>query len=188
MSRAPVVLGTVVGIMGPALLGCPSNGPAKGISDGATPSVVVAEAGAPSVTSGGVEDAGAGDASASADAAHTSVSSAAPHVAIGMADNGKTVTAKKGEEIVLSLPANPTTGFDWTLTLVDKTLGQPTIDFASSTTDPNIAGAGGVRTFTWSGTSALDLRGTHVVELAYKRSWETTPPARTFKVTIKITD
>lgn len=108
-------------------------------------------------------------------------------VDIGPNDNGKTVTAKKGQDIVVALPGNPTTGYEWIVSKVDKTLGQPTGAYAATSTAPGIVGGGGAYTFTWSGKSPLDLRGTHDVELQYKRSFEQTA-VKTFKVKIKIVD
>lgn len=109
-------------------------------------------------------------------------------VVITEADNGKTVTAKKGQDVVLSLAGNPSTGYDWAVSRVDKTLGQPKSEFVSGAASPDAVGAGGKRTFTWSTKSPLELKGDHVVELEYKRSWEPGKATKTFKVTIKIVD
>lgn len=117
---------------------------------------------------------------AAAEPAPAAPPSPAP-VRVGMEDNGKTVNVKKGQVVVLALPENATTGFEWVVTRADKTLGQP--KSGAEPADPASVGGGGKHTFTWSTASA---QGSHVVELEYKRSFEKTKAAKTFKVTLKI--
>ena len=63
-------------------------------------------------------------------------------------DDKKTVKAKVGQDIVLTLKAEGDT--EWKVTKVDRTLGQPK--------------AGG-DTFTWATKSPLDVSGKHTVEM-----------------------
>ena len=84
-------------------------------------------------------------------------------------DNGRTVTVTEGQSVVVSLSANPTTGYDWVVTSTDKTFGYPKVKF---TPDSKAVGSGGIDKMTWSTKSPLSMAGKHHVELAYKRSWE----------------
>ncbi|HVY49752.1 MAG TPA: protease inhibitor I42 family protein [Minicystis sp.] len=123
--------------------------------------------------------------------ASASVSAAAPAaprvVKIGEADDGKTVDVAKGDTVELTLPANPSTGYDWQVDQVDKTLGEPTRARGEGHGPAGAVGAPTTVTFTWSLKSPLDLAGDHAVVLAYRRPWEKDePPERTFKLTLRV--
>ena len=103
--------------------------------------------------------------------------------AITEKSNGKTVTVTEGNDLVLKLPANLTTGFDWVVTSTDRSFGYPTKTFK---VDSSAIGSGGTDTFTWKTRGPFSLVGSHHVELAYKRSWEKVAPSKTFSFTVKI--
>jgi predicted secreted protein len=96
--------------------------------------------------------------------------------------NGKTFNVTEGDDVVLTLPANLTTGYDWVVTSTDRSFGYPTKSFK---VDSSAIGSGGMRTFTWKTRAPFSLVGSHRVELAYKRSWES-GSAKTFAFTVKV--
>jgi inhibitor of cysteine peptidase len=107
--------------------------------------------------------------------------------AVQMTDenNGKTVTVKAGQAIVLRLSANPTTGYGWEVGPVDASLlaqkGGKIYEPASQ--DKPVVGGGGLEIFEFT---ALQ-KGETTLKLVYHRAWEKdVPAARTFQVTIEI--
>jgi inhibitor of cysteine peptidase len=106
-------------------------------------------------------------------------------VALTDLDNGKTVTVTEGQSINLTLESNATTGYAWSVTSTDKTLGYPTERFLSPSS--SALGASGQQRFTWKTKSPLSMIGKHTVTLAYARSFEkNVKPARTFKFTVDV--
>ncbi len=84
-------------------------------------------------------------------------------------DSGKEITVKKGNEIVIKLPSNPTTGFDWEVKEMPDFLKAGDVNvFISSTKDKNVVGAGGTTEFTFKAVE----KGEGVLLLVYKRKWE----------------
>jgi predicted secreted protein len=107
---------------------------------------------------------------------------------LGVEDDGKTVPLKKGQDLILSLTSNPSTGLDWVLKS-DGGLGPPKSEFVPANDDPDTVGGRGRRTFTWAATAPTDARSPRVIELEYKRAGDaTTPPVKTFKATITFAD
>jgi len=103
--------------------------------------------------------------------------------AAAAADSAKAEIAV-GEIFSLSLPCNPTTGFNWELKSIDRKIAVPDgpIDFQKSPASPGLIGAGG--------TCVLPIKGvkpgrTKAV-LVYRRSWEKGAPAKTFTARIKV--
>jgi inhibitor of cysteine peptidase len=127
-------------------------------------------------------------ASPSANASAASSAGAGAHtVKIGDADAGKTVAAKVGDTVELTLEANPSTGYDWQVDKVDKTLGQPKLSRPQGPAPEGRTGAPSTVTFSWTLAGPLDVAGDHAVELAYRRPWEKDePPERTFKFTLHV--
>jgi len=88
-------------------------------------------------------------------------------------DNQKTYEIEAGSTITVSLPENPTTGYQWTaradgpLTVVDDEFIPPTGD---------LVGAGGTRVWTLKAESP----GTAAFTAVYERSWETTGDEQTY--------
>ena len=107
---------------------------------------------------------------------------AAPRT-ITEADANSDVLLAVGQELVLKLPSNPSTGYRWSLAEggapVLANLGQPRYQ-ASGT----LPGAGGVETWTLRAAQI----GSQTLKFEYRRPWEkTVPPAKTlfFPITVK---
>lgn len=108
-----------------------------------------------------------------------------PLLELSEADNGKTVSARVGQEIVVSLRGNPTTGYSWERPAPEgaavQALGE--VEYAA---DPNPAGLVGV-----GGTFRARYRaaqpGRAVLRLRYRRPWEPeSSVAARFEVTVNV--
>jgi len=107
--------------------------------------------------------------------------SPAKPVSLTAADNGSQVKVNSGDQIVITLDGNPSTGFSWEAKNLDPTMfeqvGEPT--FVSS--NPGMVGAGGSLTLTFKALKA----GTVPLTLIYHRPWETgVEPINTFSVNV----
>lgn len=85
-----------------------------------------------------------------------------------------------GAELLLRLPANPTTGYTWTCTEHSEKFVTDYNEYTPDAKDKNLAGAGGVWEFHFIALN--DEPGTAVLE--YARSWETGKPAEVCTVRI----
>jgi inhibitor of cysteine peptidase len=93
-----------------------------------------------------------------------------------------TVEAAVGDTVVVSLDANPTTGYEWEFTAGETF----TIDKSEYVPDPNpdqLSGKGGTQiiTLTVTKAGASDLTGVYV------RPWETPSPSPAADATVTIT-
>jgi predicted secreted protein len=108
---------------------------------------------------------------------------------IGEESNGKTVEVALGRSFTIALQDNSaSSAYRWSIKSVDKTIGDPKESYVPP---PNKAclGCAGTAKFTWSTKSPLNLVGKHDITLILQRPWaETTPPAKTFTVTVNIVD
>ncbi len=101
--------------------------------------------------------------------------------------NGKTVPVVLGKSFTIALSDNASTGYTWSVKSVDKDLGAPKQTNVPG--DSSKPGSSGLKKFTWSTKSPLDLVGSHEISLVLQRPWaETSPPAKVFTVTINIID
>jgi inhibitor of cysteine peptidase len=85
-------------------------------------------------------------------------------VQLSEADNGRTVQLQKGDHIVIQLPANPTTGYNWQM--------QPNSDFSVSQqylAQSDAAGGAGMDVFELV-SQGNGQNGS--IEFQYRRSWE----------------
>ena len=94
-------------------------------------------------------------------------------------DNGGTVTLEVGQQLDISLVANPTTGYQWEIAEGDsavlKQVGEPVY-----TTDSTAPGSGGTMTFHFVAATP----GQTTLKLIYHRTFEKdTPPLKTFEIT-----
>lgn len=90
----------------------------------------------------------------------------------------------KSAEITISLPSNPTTGYDWTITSYDKKiLKLKSSEYVAPKT--KLVGAGGNRVYTFSviRSKSCCTQDTHVT-FQYARSWDTKDNASTKDITI----
>jgi predicted secreted protein len=102
-------------------------------------------------------------------------------VKVGESENGTTVNLTVGQTLEISLPANPTTGFDWLYGAWPSQLTSVS-DTYETTAGAGVVGAGGMRTFVLKATSD----GTAQVRLGYARPWESVPPEKTFELTVVV--
>ena len=96
--------------------------------------------------------------------------------------NGSSVVLKKGQQMVLKLASNPTTGFDWEIVGLDpavlKQVGE--VEYKS---DSMLIGSGGVDTWTFEAVGSGQMH----LQLIYYRSWEKDiPPLDTFDLEIEV--
>jgi len=110
--------------------------------------------------------------------------SAAPKAAVELTDKdaGSTQQLAAGQQLKVTLEANPTTGYQWAidgeLPAQLKTQGEPVYSAESGA-----IGAGGTQVWTFVGTAAGDGE----LKLKYWRSFETTvPPVKTFSVKVGV--
>jgi|GEM_PF-4982884 len=103
-------------------------------------------------------------------------------VTVDETQQGKTIELAKGRSLVLLLGANATTGYDWEVTKAPPALGTPALGYIQGA---DVPGAAGKRRITWSPSGPLPA-GEHVVELAYRRSFEAgKPPFKTFMFRVR---
>ena len=104
-----------------------------------------------------------------------------PSLTLGEGDNGKTVTMSAGTSVLLQLPGNPSTGYDW-----EVTIGNPSVleqGMRRFTPSSSAMGAGGTYNFWFQPKAA----GKTDLTLVYRRSWETDiAPLKTYKITIAV--
>ncbi len=77
-----------------------------------------------------------------------------------------------GKGVQVRLPAATSAGYDWRITIVDQTLGQP--DSTTFEADPSGAlGSSGTRVFTWNGNNPLIREGElYTLWFGYGRPWQ----------------
>jgi inhibitor of cysteine peptidase len=86
-------------------------------------------------------------------------------------DDGKTVTARPGDEIVVVLPENATTGYRWQLDQsgdLVRLLSDGYREAAAADDEEPVFGRGGLREFRF----AVDGSGVGTVSLKHWREWE----------------
>lgn len=94
--------------------------------------------------------------------------------------NGKTVVLKTAEQFMVSLKANPTTGYFWSVNIQDEKILTQNQNYQYES-DSNLTGAGGKVVFFFQalGTGKTDLT------LSYQRPFEEkVPPLKTYKLSI----
>ena len=89
------------------------------------------------------------------------------HVVADEGQNGATISVNKSADITVKLKENPTTGYQWNLT-VSPGLTEVNDTYVSSDPSGKLMGAGGTRIWdlTASGT------GKQTIHAVYRRSWE----------------
>lgn len=91
-------------------------------------------------------------------------------VIIDESGNGQAFEVVEGQDIIVRLAGNPSTGYGWEVASTDRTFGYPASeDFLPDGGGP---GSGGVFEFVWKTDGALSMVGSHTVVLDYLRSWE----------------
>ncbi len=101
---------------------------------------------------------------------------------LGLAENGGTITVKKGSTLKVKLKGNPTTGFTWN----DKTPAD-VLNLSGKVSHQaggQLLGAPGMSTATYEAMKT----GKGEIVLEYKRVFEDKPPLNTVKINIVVTD
>jgi inhibitor of cysteine peptidase len=107
-------------------------------------------------------------------------SSPAP-AALGPTDAGSVVSLASGNELTISLPANPSTGYTWTVISMDNAV-LTQIGDAEFVPESNLIGAAGTMILRFEGLAG----GETLLELGYLRTWEDVEPLDTYQVTITV--
>jgi len=98
-------------------------------------------------------------------------------------DNGENVSLFAGQELIIQLDGNPTTGYTWETKDLDTNLFRQVGDVQFTSSNPKLVGSGGVQTLT---LKVLNT-GTGTLTLIYHRPWEKdVQPAKTFSVTVTV--
>lgn len=97
-------------------------------------------------------------------------------------DAGSTQTMKVGDELVVELEGNPTTGYTWEVATIDDAVlrqeGEADFD-----PDSDAEGSGGTVTLHFKALAP----GTTTLELVYRRSFEDNAPAeKTWQITVAV--
>lgn len=100
--------------------------------------------------------------------------------------NGTQKELACGQTLSITLESNPSTGYSWQVTEVDKAVlhqsGGPEFK-SSSANNPPMPGAGGTETFRFETIGT----GTTTLKLVYVRPWEKdVPPVKTFTVQVAV--
>ena len=104
-------------------------------------------------------------------------------IEVSEADNAKTVTAKVGDQVSVTLKENPSTGYGWKM-VAGPGLAEVSDAYAAPSPSPAI-GAGGVHTWVYE----VEQAGTLTLTGVYERSWEDkSKSAADFSLTIDATE
>ncbi|HEY5271277.1 MAG TPA: protease inhibitor I42 family protein [Anaerolineales bacterium] len=104
-------------------------------------------------------------------------------VTLTAADKGSQVEVKVGEQIVITLDGNPSTGYTWEAKDLDTTMFEQVGDSTFNSSNPGLVGSGGTLTLTFKALKA----GSASLTLVYHRPWETgVDPTDTFAVTVTV--
>jgi inhibitor of cysteine peptidase len=99
------------------------------------------------------------------------------------ADNGETVRLFAGQELIIQLDGNPSTGYTWETKGLDTNMFMQVGDVQFTSSDPKLVGSGGTQTLT---LKVLNT-GTSTLMLIYHRPWEkNVKPAKTFTITVTV--
>jgi inhibitor of cysteine peptidase len=103
---------------------------------------------------------------------------------INEAAEGARVTLARGQELIVTLDGNQTTGFRWSLARAAPELvqiGEAT--YVARATEGRQAGSGGLTTFRFRAETA----GTSSLGFAYRRPWEANiPPAKSIRFEVRV--
>lgn len=95
-------------------------------------------------------------------------------------ENGGQVSLGVGEKLLVALPGNPTTGYEWEVEDEPPFLAR--IEGATYRPSSTLIGGGGVFYFRYEATGP----GEGPLRFAYRRPWESGPPERTFAITANV--
>ncbi len=96
--------------------------------------------------------------------------------------SGRKITLEKGEYVIVSLPANRTTGYSWNIaTHTEPSVLKP-VDSAYEVPANAKPGQGGRQVYTFEAHNA----GADEIYLVYMRPWENADPARKFTLFVTV--
>jgi inhibitor of cysteine peptidase len=99
-------------------------------------------------------------------------------------DAGQEIDIDVGQEFIIALGSNPTTGYSWQAsydeTMLELVGGEPT--YEADETDENVVGAGGVEYFRFLTLKA----GETEITMTYERPWEDGETVETKVFTVNI--
>ena len=82
------------------------------------------------------------------------------------------IAAKAGEAFTIKLEENPTTGYQWSVSISDgSVLSLDKDEYVADDQSGEMVGSGGVRVLTFKALEA----GTATIDMVYERSWEPNP-------------
>ena len=98
-------------------------------------------------------------------------------------DNGKDIDLTTGTMLVIKLPSNPSTGYNWSVSGDPAPLKLQKTSFVKGKSKNGAVGASGTSVFRLNASSA----GLANLNLVYRRSWEyNVAPMKTFNVRVDI--
>ncbi len=104
---------------------------------------------------------------------------------IGKSDNGKRAQVPVGQWVLVRLPGNPTTGYQWTVAAVNGESVQLTSEpqYVPTPVKPGIVGGGGTFYFKFRALKP----GLTTIKLIYQRPWlKDQPPLETFRCAVEV--
>lgn len=102
---------------------------------------------------------------------------------ITASDNGTKVNAFVGQELVITLDGNPSTGYTWESKDMDPTMFLQDGETQFTSSNPNVVGSGGTQTL----TIKILKTGTATLTFIYHRPWEKdVAPVDTFSVELLV--
>jgi inhibitor of cysteine peptidase len=109
--------------------------------------------------------------------------SSSKQVNLTAADKDSQVDVRAGDQIIITLDSNPSTGYTWEVKDLNTTILEQVGDPVFSSSNPGLVGSVGSLTITFKALKA----GTATLTLVYHRPWETgIDPIDTFAVTITV--
>lgn len=83
-------------------------------------------------------------------------------------ENENKIEVKSGENFLINLESNPTTGYSWVSDFDENYVELINKDFVQQKTDELIVGAGGTETFSFKALKAGEIK----IDFYYVREWE----------------
>jgi inhibitor of cysteine peptidase len=98
-------------------------------------------------------------------------------------DNGQKITLFAGQELIIQLAGNPSTGYTWEVSNLDASMFQQVGEAVFASSSPNLVGSGGIQTLTFR----VLKTGPAALALVYHRPWEKdVAPLHTFSITATV--
>ncbi len=99
---------------------------------------------------------------------------------VGEEDDGDHVPLGVGEKLMVALPGNPTTGYEWEVDEEARFLAR--VDGVAYRASSDLVGAGGTFYFRYSAEESGEGR----LAFGYRRSWEALPAEKSFAITVTV--